>query len=332
MDPAIIKKLEDAAAAEVAKIWGPHTPEFVDYLSKQEVVNFNGILSPTSHLIKHFKVEGRFNLTNLLARGFYESRKLKVNKEDILLVSFPKCGTTWLQEIMFLILSDCDFDKVKDVIIDDRVPAIEWPECTFKVLQERPSPRILKTHIPYSLLPGGDVKKQCKIVYLTRNPKDVATSMFHFYKLIKPLQFAGDMNDMLNLFLADASIYSPFDKHVLEYWDHVKDGNVLFVKYEDLHKDCEREIERLAKYLGKNLTPEQISTIANCASFKEMSAKGTTNHSQWDGKNISDPNQKFMRKGKVGDWKNHFDVEMNRRFDEYIARNIGKSTLTYDYE
>ena len=40
----------------------------------------------------------------------------------------------------------------------------------------------------------------------------------------------------------------------------------------------------------------------------------------------------FIILGKVGDWKNHFDADMNKRFDEYIARNIGKSTLTYDYE
>ncbi|KZS20060.1 putative Sulfotransferase family cytosolic 1B member [Daphnia magna] len=30
----------------------------------------------------------------------------------------------------------------------------------------------------------------------------------------------------------------------------------------------------------------------------------------------------FIRKGKTGDWKNHFSPEMNKRIDEWIDKNL----------
>ena len=56
-------------------------------------------------------------------------------------------------------------------------------------LEQMPSPRVINTHLPFSMLPVSEVKsKQLKIIHVYRNPKDVCVSMFHFMKECKILE------------------------------------------------------------------------------------------------------------------------------------------------
>ena len=45
-----------------------------------------------------------------------------------------------------------------------------------------PSPRLLKSHLPYHLLPPDIIKKKAKIIYVARNPKDMAVSFYYFHQ------------------------------------------------------------------------------------------------------------------------------------------------------
>ena len=54
-------------------------------------------------------------------------------------------------------------------------------------------------------------------------------------------------------------------------------------------------------------------------------------------KNIcpSDPNSKFIRKGVVGDWKNHMSDELSHKFDEWIevnSKETGLEFIMHDFE
>lgn len=53
-----------------------------------------------------------------------EIDNLEVNDSDIWVTSFPKCGTTWLQELVYLIGTDCNFEKAK-TYISERFPFLE---------------------------------------------------------------------------------------------------------------------------------------------------------------------------------------------------------------
>lgn len=53
-----------------------------------------------------------------------EIDNLKVNNSDIWVTTFPKSGTTWLQEMVYLIATDCDFNSAKENITE-RFPFLE---------------------------------------------------------------------------------------------------------------------------------------------------------------------------------------------------------------
>ena len=56
----------------------------------------------------------------------------------------------------------------------------------------RPSPRFVKSHLPFSLN-NPRLLDVCKVVYVARNPKDVCVSFYHHMRLIRMHEFMGDM-------------------------------------------------------------------------------------------------------------------------------------------
>lgn len=60
-------------------------------------------------------------------------------------------------------IHDCDVEKVKSLNVDMEMPTLELPECTLKVLKERPSPRYIKSHLPFTLLPLGNCNRSYKV-------------------------------------------------------------------------------------------------------------------------------------------------------------------------
>ena len=63
-----------------------------------------------------------------------------------------------------------------------------------------PSPRFIKTHLPMSLLPPK-ILDTAKVVYVARDPRDVAVSSFHHSKLFRVLDFPSPFKDFWNLFI-----------------------------------------------------------------------------------------------------------------------------------
>ena len=97
-----------------------------------------------------------------------------------------------------------------------------------------------------------------------------------------------------------------------------------------MKKDLRGEIVKMAKFLEKDLTEEQIDTITHHCTFDSMSRNRSTNYessSRMDSK-VS----KFMRKGEVGDWKNHFTINENIAFDRMYEEKTKLWTLKFEFE
>jgi len=119
----------------------------------------------------------------------------------IISISWLFVGTTWVQEIVYLLQTDLDFEKAGEKVLETRSPFLEYPYPGLDFVEKMESPRILKTHLPFGYLPEnlGDGK----IIYVARNPKDVVVSYYHFAKMFTPLGFVGSFDDFLGLFERD---------------------------------------------------------------------------------------------------------------------------------
>jgi sulfotransferase len=108
-------------------------------------------------------------------------------------------------------------------------------ESPFRNADTMTSPRFIKTHLPPALLPTQIWTVAPQIVYIHRNPKDVAVSYFHHTAMLH--DYTGNMEDFVESYIADLAYYSPYHQHVIEYSELAKGNeNVLLLKFEDMKK------------------------------------------------------------------------------------------------
>ena len=129
----------------------------------------------------------------------YEKKILdfEVREDDIFVTSFPKCGTTWTQEMVWNICNDLDFEKANSGTLEERMPFLELsgflnfltdtlPSDSLDLANNLPlsEPRLLKTHVCYDMLPKQVKDKKPKIIYVTRNPRDAVVSFCSHWRAI----------------------------------------------------------------------------------------------------------------------------------------------------
>jgi len=259
---------------------------------------------------------------------------------DCMVASYPKTGTTLTQEIVYLIYNNADLEKAKAKHLKLRCPFMEFvpPPDTgypngFDVLQTLDSPKLVKTHLRFEDLSKA-AHDHLKIVYVVRNPKDMLVSYYHFYRANRVFgSFPGNFSDYLKLFYENKIDYGNYFDH-LRSWTTAqkeKEAKILIVKYEDLLKNKKNEIKRIAEFLQKSLSDEAIQKIVDHTAFAEMKQNPTVNN-QVPGSSINPKVAAFMRKGEIGDWKNHFTVADNEMFDEVLRKWSVGSEIPFQYE
>ncbi|KFW91314.1 Sulfotransferase family cytosolic 1B member 1, partial [Phalacrocorax carbo] len=134
--------------------------------------------------------------------------------EDIVVVTFPKSGTTWVTEIVDMILQGGDPEKCKRDIITKRVPMLEFsalgemPAGT-DLLANMPSPRVVKTHLPTHILPKSFWENGCKV---PPNPGLCPRG------IAAPFQpHPGTWAQYLEKFMAGRVAYGSWYNHVKDY-------------------------------------------------------------------------------------------------------------------
>ncbi|BES99393.1 Sulfotransferase domain [Nesidiocoris tenuis] len=278
-------------------------------------------------------------------------REFEVRPDDVWLISFPKCGTTWSQELIWLIGNDLDYEASNKKLLLSRFPFLEaWsilgddlkqgenPEDewffradTIEYIKDQPSPRYIKTHLPASLLPEQIWTVKPKIIYVTRNPKDAAVSYYHHHRLWNG--YSGIYPLFMQAFLEDKLVYCPFWEHVLSYKTLENNENLLINSYEEMKKDMPSVIQKTAKFLGKTLSEDEITKLAEHLSFKNMKGNGAINGEEVVEQvrqryklDSSDPGLCFIRKGEVDSWKEEMTPDIAKQFDVWTAKKT-KGTI-----
>uniref|UniRef100_A0A1B6JC27 Sulfotransferase domain-containing protein n=1 Tax=Homalodisca liturata TaxID=320908 RepID=A0A1B6JC27_9HEMI len=269
---------------------------------------------------------------------------LEIRDDDTFICGFPKSGTNWAQEMIWCIANDLDFEGAK-VPMAVRCPFLEWsgildaekakdPKYEFPrelwdsvgFVKEMPSPRFIKTHLPFNMLPLQlqQGKTGAKIVHLRRDVKDVNLSYIHHYRLHLPCR--ADYNEFATLFINDAVMWAPYWENVLTYLRKKGDKNILHLRFEDMKKDLPSIIKKTAGFLGKPLSDQQVDVLLKHLSFENMKGNDAVNMENLKGHyeilTGNKVNDHIMRDGQAGGWREKLSPDWVRRFDEWTEKKL----------
>jgi aryl sulfotransferase len=220
--------------------------------------------------------------------------------DDIVIATYPKCGTTWMQRIVSLLV----FQTTKPMPITDISP---WLDQRFAMPVERVIARIeiqdhrrfVKTHLPFDGLPIYD---EVKYVHVARDGRDAAIS-FHNHTVgftsaaVGRLSKAGlddeqiarpypaileDPAAFFNRWITrgviaghdDGSPNLSYFRFERTWWEARERSNVLLVHYNDLKADLDGEMRRVAGFLEIDVTPDLWPDLVGAAGFAAMQRDG----------------------------------------------------------
>ncbi|HEX8559884.1 MAG TPA: sulfotransferase domain-containing protein [Pyrinomonadaceae bacterium] len=237
---------------------------------------------------------------------------------DIFISSYPRSGTTWMQMIMYQLTSDGDMEKLAH--ISQHIPFFE-NALAFAgpgVLERMPAPRLFKTHIRYKWTPLGPAK----CIYIARNGKDVLVSYYHHEMTGRG--YKGSFDDFARMFFAGKVMHGSWFKHVAEWYAHRSDPNILFLTYEELAGDLEGTIRRVIEFCGFDIAPERLPQIVERCGFAYMK-KYEPKFSPMAEQELllGIKRDEFIRKGKVGGWREYMTPEQLAEFDRAYEETLG---------
>uniref|UniRef100_A0A803TVJ3 Sulfotransferase n=1 Tax=Anolis carolinensis TaxID=28377 RepID=A0A803TVJ3_ANOCA len=287
-------------------------------------------MEPTDkYLLKH---KGCYFVQEAITPEYIDSLEdFEIRDSDIFLVTFPKSGTIWTQNILSLIYHEGHRNGTEDIDLLDRVP---WLEYNIRKVDyvNRPSPRLFASHLHYCLMPKELKNGRGKIIYVARNPKDVLVSYFHFSKVSQVLEDVEDFEVIMEKFLAGKVIGNLWLDHV-EGWSAQKDNqNILFLMYEEMKKDLKGSVIKICNFLGKRLTEEEIDDVVDKASFGKMSVDRRANYTTMPSDLLDFSKGRFLRKGTIGDWKNTMTVAQSERFDSVFKERMEKLPFKFCWD
>jgi hypothetical protein len=191
---------------------------------------------------------------------------------DIFIATQMKCGTTWMQQVVYEVLSGGRGD-LSDSGHRHMYALSPWIESSASVsMQAAPrigphAARIIKTHLSASLCPYS---VDARYIYVTRHPVSCFASCIDFIRLVGG-PMAPSTQKFLDKFCSDEMWWQAWPEHVSGWWDWSIDRpNVLFVHYEDMLSDLGAQVDRVAAFLDTALAPEQRSEVIRKSGFAYM--------------------------------------------------------------
>lgn len=207
--------------------------------------------------------------------------------DDVVVLSFPKAGRTWLRVMM---------DKARVYVHYSHAGADHRH----------------RKHMDELTISESKYANR-RVLLMVRDPRDTAISGFFQAK------------NRLGCFDGDIAKFIRDPHHGIEkiirfnlMWASAsnKVGALSLVHYEDLHSDTASELARAAKFLtGKTLSRRTIDQAIKFGSFDNMRALETSKEgiklygNALAPTNLDDPNSFKTRRGEVGGWHEHFSAD-----------------------
>jgi hypothetical protein len=196
--------------------------------------------------------------------GIATGLALELRPTDVVIAPFAKSGTTWLQQIVHGLRSrgDMDFDDISRVV--------PWIETSTDLgidldAEQRFEPRAFKSHLSWDAVPKGG-----RYIVSLRDPGDALVSAFRFSEgwFIEPGSVPIEVFAR-NQFERRGETRG-YWAHLLSWWRHREDPNVLLLAYEGMKADLPGTVRRVASFIGVPLDDELLDIVVRQSSLEFM--------------------------------------------------------------
>ena len=288
----------------------------------------------------------------------------KPRADDIVIATYPKCGTTWTQRIVDLLVFQSAAPR-------QFFASSPWLDATFFAtveedlanLESQTHRRYIKTHLPFDSFP---VYAGAKIVHVVRDGRDACMSMHNHMLAMRPEmgqrmamlaaqegrlpppgdgppgrpgagppQTPEDIHDYYLQWMDQAEAgdgsgagdlsYFDFEN---TYWGHRADPNLLFVHYADLKADLAGEMRRIGGFLGIDTPDSLMPALVKAATFDSMKAQGEEMLPQLQAAFVGG-SERFLNKGVNGRWRDVLNAADLARYDALVKRKLSPTLAAY---
>ncbi|HYJ82430.1 MAG TPA: sulfotransferase domain-containing protein [Allosphingosinicella sp.] len=261
-----------------------------------------------------------------LANHHFDSRRwdaISFRSDDIVISSWAKSGTTWLQQIVCQLVHDgregLDISALSPWV-DFRITPIDQVRAA---LEAQPHRRVMKSHLPADSLP---LERQVRYLYIAREPADVVWSWYRHHheftdeayeklnstpgRVGPPLERPdSDFRAYFRRWLAeDGHPFHPYWSNVGSWWERRRESNIRLVHFADLRRSLESELRRLADFLSLRPSPESWGKILRHCSLDHMKANAEL-VAPLGGAIFKGGAASFIRSGRRRQWEGLLDEE-----------------------
>lgn len=248
-------------------------------------------------------------------------RDYRSRPDDIIIATYPKCGTTWMQRIVSLLVFQTPEPKPIMQIsawIDRRIG--EPLEAVLAQIEAQNHRRFLKSHLPLDGMPYYD---EIKYIHVARDGRDACMS-FHNHatnftpQALERLDKAGLQDETINRpyprlpadpaeffhqwIVRDGLPFMSFFHFEQSWWEARQRPNILLVHYNDLKADIEGEMRRIAEFLDIAIDRRLWPKLVAAAGFDAMRRDGDALMGNMTGL-FQGGSQRFLFKGINERWR-----------------------------
>lgn len=283
-----------------------------------------------SRRILHWRMRGQSEAEILKAerklRGVEQFDKLQ--RADIVVVSFGKSGRTWLRVMISHLF------RVMYQLPENAILGFD----NFHNLN-RAVPKIFFTHDNYIKDFTGDFETKKpfydkRVILLARDPRDVAVSQFFQWKFrIKPTKVAinnyppmGSDISLFDFVTGDNGGSMQAVADYLNLWAKESDQlqNFHLVRYEDLRAEPHRELRQMLDFMQVDASDQQVGAAVEYSSYENMKKMESKQQFRLSGgrmmpRDKDNPNSYKVRRAKVGGYRDYFTDEEVAVIDQQLA-------------
>jgi aryl sulfotransferase len=278
---------------------------------------------------------------------------------DIIITTSPKCGTTWMQQIVgSLVFQDGSVCALPDVSPWIEARFFRSDADMYASLAQQPHRRFIKTHLPADGLPLYD---EAYYIHVARDGRDALMSMHNHFTAFSDERLTG----FDRIGLEDPAIGMPYPRLPADpaeyfrqwmttpvvagqtegtplpsffdlevgYWAERRRPNLLLVHYNDLQEDLDAEMRRISAFIGIEVNEAVWPALVSAAGFAAMQDAGDRlmPHLRTG---FAGGAKRFFHKGTNGRWRNAlscddlalYDAKVSQKFSAGLAAWVERGT------